>query len=53
MAEINDTVRACQKQAEANGTLISGGQPSPRSMFDDVYAEMPAHLARQRQEAGF
>ena len=53
MAEINDTVRACQKEAEANGTLISGRKPSPRAMFDDVYAEMPPHLLRQRQEAGF
>ncbi|WP_417769640.1 3-methyl-2-oxobutanoate dehydrogenase (2-methylpropanoyl-transferring) subunit alpha [Stappia sp.] len=53
MAEINDEVRACQKKAEVNGTLITGPHPSPRSMFDDVYAEMPPHLQRQRQEAGF
>ena len=53
LAEITDEVRACQKKAEANGTLISGPKPSPRLMFDDVYAEMPPHLQRQRQEAGF
>ncbi len=52
-AEVVDTVRAAQREAEANGTLISGNKPSPRSMFDDVYAEMPPHLREQRQEAGY
>lgn len=52
-AEILDTVRAAQKEAEANGTLISGNHPSPRSMFDDVYAQMPEHLVTQRQEGGY
>lgn len=52
-AEILDEVRSCQKAAEKNGTLVSGPAPSPKDMFEDVYAEMPAHLARQRQEAGF
>lgn len=53
LAEIADEVRGAQKEAEANGTLITGPHPSPRAMFDDVYAEMPAHLVRQRQEAGY
>ncbi len=52
-AEIVDTVRAAQKEAEANGTLLSGPKPSPRDMFEDVYAEMPPHLRAQRQEAGY
>ena len=52
-AEIVDTVRSAQREAEANGTLISGDKPSPRSMFDDVFAEMPPHLREQRQEAGY
>lgn len=52
-AEIQDEVRFAQKEAEANGTLISGPAPSPRDMFEDVYAEMPPHLRAQRQEAGF
>lgn len=52
-AEILDGVRAAQKTAEANGTLLDGAQPSPRDMFEDVYAEMPPHLWAQRQEAGF
>ena len=52
-AEILDEVVAAQKIAEANGTLNSGDRPSPRDMFEDVYAEMPPHLIRQRQEAGY
>lgn len=52
-AEIVDSVRAAQKEAEANGTLLSGPKPSPRDMFEDVYAEMPPHLRAQRQEAGY
>lgn len=52
-AEILDEVVTAQKEAEANGTLNSGDRPSPRDMFEDVYAEMPPHLVRQRQEAGY
>lgn len=40
-----------QKEAEKNGTLHMGPNPSPKTMFEDVYAEMPLHLVRQRQEA--
>jgi 2-oxoisovalerate dehydrogenase E1 component alpha subunit len=52
-AEVMDEVIAAQKKAEAIGTLGSGTAPSPRDMFEDVYAEMPPHLIRQRQEAGY
>ena len=52
-AEILDEVAAAQNEAEAIGTLNSGNAPSPRDMFEDVYAEMPPHLVRQRQEAGY
>ena len=51
-AEVMDTVMAAQKEAESHGTLHSGGKPSVRDMFEGVYAEMPPHLRRQRQEAG-
>ena len=51
-AEIRDTVVAAQKKAEAHGTLHSGGRPSMRDMFEGVYETMPAHLKRQRQQAG-
>ncbi|WP_324753178.1 thiamine pyrophosphate-dependent enzyme [Roseovarius sp. Pro17] len=52
-AEITDMVIEHQKRAEAIGTLISGHAPSPRDMFEDVYAEMPPHLVRQRHEVGY
>jgi 2-oxoisovalerate dehydrogenase E1 component alpha subunit len=51
-AEILDTVIAAQKEAESYGTLHSGAKPSARDIFDGVYAEMPPHLRKQRQEAG-
>lgn len=51
-AEIRDVVVGAQKEAERHGTLHSGGRPSVRDMFEGVYAEMPQHLKRQRQEAG-
>jgi 2-oxoisovalerate dehydrogenase E1 component alpha subunit len=50
--EILDTVIAAQKEAERHGTLHAGGKPSTRDMFEGVYAEMPPHLRRQRQQAG-
>ncbi|RAI02593.1 3-methyl-2-oxobutanoate dehydrogenase (2-methylpropanoyl-transferring) subunit alpha [Acuticoccus sediminis] len=52
-AEAHDTVVSAQREAEAIGTLMSGNLPSPRDMFEDVYAEMPPHLKRQRQESGY
>src|SRR5215212_5755473 len=52
-AEILDEVIAAQKEAESHGTLHSGPRPSARDMFEGVYAEMPPHLRRQRQEAGY
>lgn len=51
-AEILDTVITAQKEAESYGTLHAGGKPSVRDMFEGVYAEMPPHLRRQRQQAG-
>ena len=51
--EIRAEVLATQKQAEAIGTLHSGDRPSPRSMFEDVFAQMPPHLLRQRHEVGY
>lgn len=52
-AEIRDEIIAAQKEAETHGTLHSGRQASVRDMFEGVYAEMPSHLRRQRQQAGY
>ena len=51
-AEILDTVISAQKEAESYGTLHSEQRPSARDMFEGVFADMPPHLRRQRQEAG-
>ena len=51
-AEILDAVMSAQKEAESYGTLHSGPKPSARDMFEGVFAEMPPHLRRQRQQAG-
>jgi len=51
-AQLEAEVIAAQKQAESYGTLANGQTSSPATMFEDVYAEMPAHLRRQRQQLG-
>jgi 2-oxoisovalerate dehydrogenase E1 component alpha subunit len=50
--ELEAEVIAAQKEAETHGTLLDGHIPSAASMFEDVYAELPSHLRRQRQELG-
>lgn len=51
-ARVLEDVITAQKEAESHGTLHSGGRPSVRDMFEGVYAVMPPHLRRQRQQAG-
>jgi len=51
-AEVLDRVLTAQKEAERHGTLHAGGKPSVRDIFEGVYAEMPPHLRKQRQQAG-
>jgi 2-oxoisovalerate dehydrogenase E1 component alpha subunit len=50
--EVEETVIAAQKEAESYGTLATGPLPSPALMFEDVYATLPEHLRRQRQQLG-
>ncbi|HET6827743.1 MAG TPA: 3-methyl-2-oxobutanoate dehydrogenase (2-methylpropanoyl-transferring) subunit alpha [Ramlibacter sp.] len=50
--ELEAEVTAAQKEAESHGTLLDGHIPSAATMFEDVYAEMPAHLREQRQKLG-
>ena len=52
--ELETEVAAALKEAERHGgTLIDGHVPPLRSMFEDVYKDMPAHLHDQlRQAAG-
>ncbi len=50
--ELEAEVAAAQKEAERHGTLLDGHIPSAATMFEDVYAQMPEHLRRQRQSLG-
>ncbi|MFL6829292.1 MAG: 3-methyl-2-oxobutanoate dehydrogenase (2-methylpropanoyl-transferring) subunit alpha [Sphingomicrobium sp.] len=50
-AECDAAVRAAQKESEKLGILPGQGRDNVESMFDDVYAEVPWHLAEQREEA--
>ncbi len=52
-AEVTAQVRDADREAQSFGTLADGPGHSPASMFDDVFKEMPPHLRRQRQQAGF
>jgi 2-oxoisovalerate dehydrogenase E1 component alpha subunit len=48
--EIDAHVRAAQKEAEKQGILPEQGKENVESIFDDVYADVPWHLAEQRDE---
>ncbi|HVL79638.1 MAG TPA: 3-methyl-2-oxobutanoate dehydrogenase (2-methylpropanoyl-transferring) subunit alpha [Sphingomicrobium sp.] len=50
-AECDAEVRAAQKQAEKQGILSEQGRDNIDSMFEDVYAEVPWHIAEQRDQA--
>jgi len=49
--ELDALVRAAQKEAEKQGILPEQGFNNIPSMFEDVYADMPWHIAEQRDEA--
>jgi 2-oxoisovalerate dehydrogenase E1 component alpha subunit len=49
--ECDAAVRAAQKESEKLGILPQQGKDNVESMFDDVYADVPWHLAEQRDIA--
>jgi len=51
VAECDTQVRAAQKLAEKHGVLPEQGKDNIESIFDDVYAEVPWHLAEQRDQS--
>jgi 2-oxoisovalerate dehydrogenase E1 component alpha subunit len=51
-AELAQQVRDTDREAQKYGTLAEGPYFSVKTMFEDVYKEMPPHLRRQRQELG-
>ena len=48
--EYRNKVADAWKEARSYGTMTEGPFLDPKEMFDDVYAELPEHLARQRAE---
>ena len=48
--ELKETVATAWKKAISFGTMTEGPKLDVREMFDDVYAEIPEHLKRQRQQ---
>lgn len=50
VADVDRQVLAAAKEAESYGTLLDGRVASAKSIFEDVFKEMPAHLQRQRRE---
>lgn len=48
LADTVDEVQQAQKEAEKYGTLLDERSSEPRSIFEDVFEEMPPHLVRQR-----
>jgi 2-oxoisovalerate dehydrogenase E1 component subunit alpha len=48
--EVRREVRAAAKEAESYGTLLDGHVAGRRSLFEDVFKEIPPHLQRQRAE---
>ena len=48
--ELDAHVAECWKEAVRYGTLSEGPTLDPLTMFDDVFKELPLHLARQRRE---
>jgi 2-oxoisovalerate dehydrogenase E1 component alpha subunit len=51
IAATDASVRAAQKESEKLGVLPAQGKECIESMFADVYAEMPWHIAEQRDAA--
>jgi 2-oxoisovalerate dehydrogenase E1 component alpha subunit len=49
--ELSAEVRAAQKEAEKQGTLGNGHYDDLPSMFEDVFEQLPWHLAEQREAA--
>jgi 2-oxoisovalerate dehydrogenase E1 component alpha subunit len=49
-AEVTAEVEQAFAEADSHGSVKSGAVPSPATMFDDVYHELPRHLRDQRAQ---
>ncbi len=50
--EIDRQVEDAFVEADSYGSVKGGAVADPRTIFDDVYAEMPRHLEEQRAQVG-
>ena len=48
--EIDAEIEAAFAEADSHGSVKSGDVPSPSTMFDDVYHDLPPHLLEQREQ---
>ncbi len=48
--EVDDEVESSFTEASSHGSVKTGVIPSPHTMFDDVFAEVPGHLREQREQ---
>ena len=51
-AEIDAQIAEAFAEADSHGSVKTGDVGSARTMFDDVFAEMPRHLREQRDQLG-
>ena len=49
-AEVAAEIEQAFAEADSHGSVKSGAVPSPATMFDDVYHELPRHLRDQRAQ---
>jgi 2-oxoisovalerate dehydrogenase E1 component alpha subunit len=50
--EVDTEVEEAFAKADAHGSVKSGVIPNPRTMFDDVYHDLPRHLRDQVEQVG-
>ncbi len=51
-AEIDAQIAEAFAEADSHGSVKTGAVGSARTMFDDVFAELPRHLREQRDQLG-
>jgi 2-oxoisovalerate dehydrogenase E1 component alpha subunit len=50
VSDVDREVLAAARDAESYGTLLDGRVASAKSIFEDVYKDMPPHLQHQRRQ---
>jgi 2-oxoisovalerate dehydrogenase E1 component alpha subunit len=51
--DADDLIETPTGTIDIDDIVDTGLAPAPRDMFEDAFAEMPPHLVRRRQEAGY